>query len=53
MTAVIDYIIRALGYGWTYVLLGGVAALTIPLFYLEMFMGPRWREHREARVANP
>ncbi|KAL1700891.1 major facilitator superfamily domain-containing protein [Schizophyllum commune] len=49
MTAVIDYIIRALGYGWTYVLLGGVAALTIPLFYLEMFMGPRWREHREAR----
>ncbi|KAL1760334.1 major facilitator superfamily domain-containing protein [Schizophyllum commune] len=52
MTAVIDYIIRALGYGWTYVLLGGVAALTIPLFYLEMFMGPRWREHREARVAN-
>ncbi|KAI5896812.1 MFS general substrate transporter [Schizophyllum commune H4-8] len=52
MTAVIDYIIRALGYGWTYVLMGGVAALTIPLFYLEMIMGPRWRESREARAAN-
>ncbi|KAI4519271.1 MFS general substrate transporter [Schizophyllum commune Loenen D] len=52
MTAVIDYIIRALGYGWTYVLLGSVAALTIPLFYLEMYMGPRWRERREAKVVN-
>ncbi|KAL1682314.1 major facilitator superfamily domain-containing protein [Schizophyllum commune] len=51
MTAVIDYITNGLGYGWTYVLFGGVAALMIPFIYLEMIMGPRWRARREAKKA--
>ncbi|KAL1743184.1 major facilitator superfamily domain-containing protein [Schizophyllum fasciatum] len=51
MTAVIDYITNGLGYGWTYVLFGGVAALMIPLIYIEMIMGPRWRERRVAKKA--
>lgn len=52
MTAVIDYITDALGYGWTYVLLGGIAALMIPLIYVEMIMSPRWRARRAARQAH-
>lgn len=51
LTAVIDYIIKAFGYGWTFVILGGVAALMIPLVYVEMIMGPRWRARRAAKKA--
>ncbi|KAL1744433.1 major facilitator superfamily domain-containing protein [Schizophyllum fasciatum] len=48
LTAVIDYIVNAMGYGWTYVLLGGISMLMAPLIYLEIFMGPRWRSRRES-----
>ncbi|KAL1682304.1 major facilitator superfamily domain-containing protein [Schizophyllum commune] len=51
LTAVIDHITSAIGYGWTYVLFGGLSLLMIPLIYLEILMGPRWRARREARKA--
>ncbi|KAL1700882.1 major facilitator superfamily domain-containing protein [Schizophyllum commune] len=51
LTAVIDHITSAVGYGWTYVLFGGLSLLMIPLIYLEILMGPRWRARREARKA--
>ncbi|KAL1668771.1 major facilitator superfamily domain-containing protein [Schizophyllum commune] len=51
LTAVIDHITSAIGYGWTYVLFGGLSLLMIPLIYLEILMGPRWRARLEARKA--
>ncbi|KAL1760343.1 major facilitator superfamily domain-containing protein [Schizophyllum commune] len=51
LTAVIDHITSAIGYGWTYVLFGGLSLLMIPLIYLEILMGPRWRARRDARKA--
>ncbi|KAI5896821.1 MFS general substrate transporter [Schizophyllum commune H4-8] len=51
LTAVIDHITSAIGYGWTYVLFGGLSLLMIPLIYLEILMGPRWRARREAKKA--
>ena len=46
MVSAIDPMIRRLGMGWTYVLLGGFAILCAPLVILEMKTGPKWRERR-------
>ncbi|KAF8078858.1 MFS general substrate transporter [Lyophyllum atratum] len=46
LVSVIDLMLRALGVGWTYVLLGGVSLLGIPLLYLEMRIGPACRAKR-------
>ncbi|GLB35921.1 putative MFS general substrate transporter [Lyophyllum shimeji] len=51
LVSVIDLIIRALGVGWTYVLLGGVSLLVLPLLYLEMRIGPTCRAKRRAQEA--
>ena len=50
MVSVIDLILRRLGMGWTYVLLGGVAVLCTPLVIIEMKMGPKWRERRRKQT---
>lgn len=49
LVSVIDLIIRALGVGWTYVLLGGVSLLILPLLYLEMRIGPACRAKRRTQ----
>jgi len=51
IVAVIDIIIDALDPGWTYVLLGGICALTGPSIYLSIWLGPRCRAKRRARTA--
>jgi hypothetical protein len=47
--SVINKMTSRLGYGWTYVLLGGTCILTVPLMYLVMKMGPKWRRRRELK----
>lgn len=49
LVSVIDIIIRALGTGWTYVLLGGICVLTTPLLFLEMRIGPGCRAKRRSQ----
>jgi len=49
LVSVIDLIIHALGVGWTYVLLGGVSSLVIPLIYLEVRIGPVYRVKRRTQ----
>ncbi|KAK0198905.1 MFS general substrate transporter [Armillaria mellea] len=52
LVSVMDLILRALGAGWTYILLGGICVLTIPLIYLIMYFGPPRRiKRRRASVA--
>jgi hypothetical protein len=51
MVGVFDLILRALGLGWTYVLLGAIGAATLPLPFVLMRWGPVWRERRRRRTA--
>ncbi|KXN82705.1 Quinidine resistance protein 3 [Leucoagaricus sp. SymC.cos] len=41
--SIIQPIISAIGVGWTYVLLTGFLLTSMPLFYLILRFGPRWR----------
>lgn len=50
LVSVIDRMTSRLGYGWTYVIWGGVCALLIPLMYAAMHFGRKWREERESRA---
>ena len=47
--SVIDLIIRAIGVGWTYVLLAGLCVLVGPSMFVIMYIGPRFRAKRRAR----
>ena len=49
MVSVINPIIVALGYGWTYTVLGGLCVLASPLVYVEIRWGPVWRERRRQK----
>lgn len=49
-TAVIDYIIRAWGLGWTYVFVGCLMLSSVPALLCVMKFGPRWREARYVRM---
>ncbi|KAL6705350.1 multidrug transporter [Coniothyrium glycines] len=49
LVSLIERVARAWGDGWTYTFLGAVCALLLPLMFLEMRMGPRWRRKREER----
>ncbi|KAF1917802.1 major facilitator superfamily domain-containing protein [Ampelomyces quisqualis] len=48
MISVIDRMTNAMGDGWTYTFWGGICALLLPLMFLEIRMGPKWRVKREA-----
>ncbi|TPX13336.1 uncharacterized protein E0L32_006309 [Thyridium curvatum] len=48
-TAVVQYIIEAWGYGWTYVFLGLVVAAASPAVLVVRKLGPKWREERYLR----
>jgi multidrug resistance protein len=47
MVSIIDRMTNKLGNGWTYTFWGGICALLLPLMFLEIKMGPRWRAKRE------
>ena len=47
MVSVIDPIINRIGIGWTYVLLGGLSILVLPLICGAMIIGPRFRIRRQ------
>jgi MFS family permease len=48
-TAVVQYIIDAWGYGWTYVFLGLVVLAASPSIIIVRKWGPKWREERYCR----
>ena len=47
MVSVLDLIINGIGIGWTYVLLGGLSILPLPLVCGAMILGPRRRIKRQ------
>ncbi|KAI0328529.1 MFS general substrate transporter [Cubamyces sp. BRFM 1775] len=47
--SVIDLIIKALGTGWTYVLLSGICVVFSPTYWVLMRYGPVWRARRRAK----
>ncbi|TQN64674.1 Itaconate transport protein [Colletotrichum shisoi] len=49
LVGLIDRMTSALRISWTYVLLGGVRALLLPLMYVEMKVGPKWRMKRDLK----
>ncbi|KAF9532127.1 MFS general substrate transporter [Crepidotus variabilis] len=46
LVSLIDIIIRSIGAGWTYVLHSGIALLILPLIFLSVRFGPRYRMQR-------
>jgi len=42
--AVLDLILRSIGVGWTFTLLGGVSAACLGIAWLEWTFGKRWRD---------
>lgn len=51
-TAVVQYIIDAWGYGWTYVFMGLVVLAASPSVLVVRRWGPEWREERRLRFEN-
>ncbi|KAH6916960.1 quinidine resistance protein-like protein [Coprinopsis sp. MPI-PUGE-AT-0042] len=49
----IQPMINAIGYGWTFVFIAGLAALAVPLLFLQMYFGPRFRLERYKRSQDP
>ncbi|KAI8981383.1 MFS general substrate transporter [Trametes punicea] len=47
--SVIDLILKALGTGWTYVLLSGICVVFSPVIWVIIHYGPKWRAKRRAR----
>jgi hypothetical protein len=50
-SAVIEPMIRAMGAGWAYTLVGLVSISLSPMLYVVTRYGPRWREERSVRLA--
>lgn len=49
-TAIVQYIIEAWGYGFTYVFVGLLVAAASPAVYITQRWGPKWREERYQRL---
>ncbi|GJC89779.1 Itaconate transport protein [Colletotrichum liriopes] len=49
LVGLIDRMTSALRISWSYVLLGGVCALLLPLMYIELKIGPKWRLKRDLK----
>jgi hypothetical protein len=47
LVSVIDLIIKAIGNGWTYIILAGIELLSIPLIFLAIRIGPKYRIRRQ------
>lgn len=52
LVSVIERMTNRLGYGWTYVLLGAICLLMLPLMIVSMVVSPRWRKKREDKEAS-
>ncbi|KAI0034181.1 MFS general substrate transporter [Vararia minispora EC-137] len=48
--SVVDFIIQAVGAGWTYVILSGWCVAVFPLLCVELRYGPIWRERRRMKL---
>ncbi|KDR74378.1 hypothetical protein GALMADRAFT_250288 [Galerina marginata CBS 339.88] len=46
IVSVIELVVKAIGIGWTFVLLSGLALLSLPLVYISIRIGPRCRSKR-------
>ena len=51
MVSAMDPIIRAVGTGWAYVILGGISLAVTPFLFIEVMYGPKWRAHRRQSLA--
>lgn len=49
LVSVIDLLLRKIDAGWTFVLLGGVCFISIPLVWLAVRIGPPCRAGRRVR----
>ncbi|CDO75510.1 hypothetical protein BN946_scf184935.g46 [Trametes cinnabarina] len=47
--SIIDLILKAIGTGWTYVLLCGICVVFSPIIWIVIRYGPKWRAKRRAR----
>lgn len=47
LVAVVDYSTSSIGFGWTYLILGGICALQAPLMLWVMRKGPDYRHARQ------
>lgn len=52
LVSLINRMTTRLGYGWTYVLLGAICVMLLPLMFVVMKFGPRWRRAREAKESH-
>lgn len=50
-SAVIEPMIRAMGTGWAYTLVGLVMIVLSPMLFAVTRYGPKWREERRVRFA--
>ncbi|KAL3463705.1 major facilitator superfamily domain-containing protein [Aspergillus heterothallicus] len=46
LVSFIDRATRKLGFGWTYIILGVICACLLPLIFIEIKQGPKWRARR-------
>lgn len=49
LVSVIDLLLRKIGTGWTFVLLGGICFISVPLIWLAARIGPSCRAGRRVR----
>lgn len=49
-TALIEPLMSHMGYGWTWTFLGLLSLATSPLLWVQLKLGPKWREQRAVRV---
>ena len=52
-TGVIAKMIATMGRGWCFTFIGAVLALGSPLLWVEVTLGPKWREERRLRIETP
>ncbi|KAF9567134.1 MFS general substrate transporter [Agrocybe pediades] len=52
MVSILQPLINAIGTGWTFVFLGGLCLLSLPMAYLSIRFGPRIRAKRQSKVAS-
>lgn len=51
MVSAMDPIIKGVGPGWAYVILGGMCIAVTPFLFIEVTYGPKWRENRRRKLA--
>ncbi|CAL1705635.1 unnamed protein product [Somion occarium] len=49
LVSIIDFIIKAVGIGWTYVILGALCFINFPVIFFIIYVGPKLRAKRRAR----